>query len=319
MEGYHKSVLTKEVLDFLNIKKGSWYLDCTLGDGGHSLWILKLGGKVVGIDVDPKALERARVRLQVAGYPSTPPGASSGQFKLIQGNFREIKFLVSQTEIKGQKFAGAIFDLGVSSLQLEDPQRGFSFLKSGPLDMRMDSKLAVTALDLINALSRKELYELFNSLGEEKYSKQLADALVSAREVVGESGKLASRSEGKGVRNTKDLADLMVEVYRRAGIKHWKIHPATKVFQALRIAVNDELSALSEGLEQVKDVIEKNGYIVVLSFHSLEDRIVKNTFRKWKDMEIGEIITKKPIAPGEEEVMENFRSRSAKMRIFKVS
>lgn len=291
MQGYHESVLTKKVLDFLNIKKGKWYLDCTLGDGGHSLEILRLGGRVVGIDVDPQALERTGKRLKATGY-------SEQDFVLVKGNFRDLKNLI-QTETK---FAGALFDLGVSSLQLETPERGFSFGKDGPLDMRMDPTLQVKALDLVNALSRKEFYELFSKLGEEKYFRALASALVLAREV-------------KGISSTTELSSIVEKAVRG---RNERIHPATRVFQALRIAVNDELNALDEGLEQVKEFVEKNGYIVVISFHSLEDRIVKFTFRKWVERGIGEILTGKPIVPSEQEVKDNPRSRSAKLRIFKI-
>jgi len=293
MEGYHKSVLLREAVDALNVRD-AWYLDCTLGDGGHSIEIIKRGGKVVGIDVDPQALERVQKRFKDGGI-------SEDRYKLVQGNFRDAKNLIEkQTELR-QKFAGAIFDLGVSSLQLESPERGFSFLKKGPLDMRMDPTLAVSALDLLNALSRKELYELFLKLGEEKYSWRLADALVSARQV-------------KPVVNTLELARLIEKTVGRKD----KIHPATKVFQALRIAVNDELRAFEEGLNQVKDLIEKNGYIVVISFHSLEDRIVKNTFKQWEFVGAGEVLTKKPLIPTEEEVTNNPRARSAKMRVFRL-
>lgn len=288
MAGYHKSVLLGEVLEALKVEKGKWYLDCTLGDGGYSLEILKLGGKVAGIDVDSEATERASRRLR--GF---------GVFRLIQGNFRDIKSLVLQTELKDLEFAGAIFDLGVSSLQLESPARGFSFLKEGPLDMRMDPALNIRALDLINILSRKELYELFKTLGEEKYSKRLADALVSARQV-------------RQLITTTQLAE---EVEKAVGRKE-KIHPATRVFQALRIAVNDELHALREGLSQVIDLI-KDGHILVISFHSLEDRIVKLAFREWESQSLGEVVNKKPIAPSDQERTENPRSRSAKLRVFK--
>lgn len=315
MEGYHRSVLLKEVVDALIPRlrqdglasaadRDAWYLDLTLGDGGHSIEIIKRGGRVVGVDVDPQALKRVQKRFKNEGIDES-------KFKLINGNFRDLNNLVlSQTESGDQKFdgaklrlSGAIFDLGVSSLQLLSPERGFSFAKEGPLDMRMDPSLNVRALDLVNTLTRKELYELFRNLGEEKYSWRLADAVVSAREI--------------GFSNTKDLADLVENVYRRAGIRSWKVHPATRVFQALRIAVNDELDALQEGLCQAIDLIEENGRIVVISFHSLEDRIVKNTFKKWKSEGIGEVLTKKPIIPNEVEVAENPRARSAKMRVFK--
>ncbi len=298
MQGYHKSVLLKEALEALNIRDAYWYLDCTLGDGGHSIEIIKRGGKVVAFDVDPQALQRAQKRFE-------EQRVDKSKFRLVQGNFRDIKNIIEkQTDTadqlrfnRSQKFGGAIFDLGVSSLQLESPERGFSFDKEGPLDMRMDPGLQVRALDLIKALSRKELYELFQNLGEEKYSWRLADTLVRAREV--------------GISSTKDLADLVERVYRKMGIRDSKVHPATRVFQALRIAVNDELGALQEGLNQVKEIVIKDGCIVVISFHSLEDSIVKNTFRGWGS-------AAKPIVPSEAEIRENPRSRSAKMRVFRI-
>src|SRR3989344_4181027 len=153
MEGYHSTVLLQETLKALDVKLGNWYLDCTLGDGGLTLEILSQGGFVVALDVDPEALERAKRRFDEAGVDES-------HYKLIRGNFRDIDNLIKQTETN-QKFKGVIFDLGVSSLQLENPERGFSFSKDGPLDMRMDPELGVPAIDLINALSRKELNELF--------------------------------------------------------------------------------------------------------------------------------------------------------------
>ncbi len=301
MQGYHKPVLLKEVIDALDVQPGSWYLDCTLGDGGQTLEIIKNGGNVVGMDVDPEAISRAKQRFENLSL-------GKERHHLIQGNFRELKDLLGkQTELEDQKFAGAIFDLGVSSLQLMRPERGFSFSKKGPLDMRMDPNLQVRALDLINVLTRKELYKLFSSLGEEKYSKRLADTLVSAREVKG------GRLQGVGISNTTQLAAVIEKV---VGGRKERIHPATRVFQALRIAVNDELGALTEGLGQVKDLIEKNGHIIIISFHSLEDRIVKNTFREWKEEGLGEVLTRKPIVPSDQEIRTNPRSHSAKMRVF---
>ena len=320
MEGYHKSVLLKEVLGALNPDsigvniRDAWYLDCTLGDGGHTIEIIKRGGKVLGIEIDPQALNRVQKRFEKEGI-------SKDKYRLIQGNFRDLKNLINQpvspnggrgeqTDLKDQKFAGAksylagaIFDLGVSSLQLETPSRGFSFSKIGPLDMRMDPTLEVRALDLINAGGRKQLYELFKNLGKEKYSKRLADHMVSAREI------------GKRIETTKDLADLVEQVVG----KHGRLHPATKIFQALRIAVNDELNALKEGLDQVINLIDKNGHVIVISFHSLEDRIVKKTFRAWSDQGWGQVLTKKPIVPTLEEININPRARSAKMRVFERS
>src|SRR3989338_200152 len=293
LEGYHRSVLLGEAIDALEVKRDEWYLDCTLGDGGHSLEIIKRDGKVVGIDTDPEALARAQKRF-------SEEGIKEDRFKLVLGNFRDLKNLLPASQRGEQtetKFAGVLFDLGVSSLQLETPERGFSFGKEGPLDMRMDPSLQVQAKDLLQVLSRKELYELFKNLGEEKYSWALANALVSAREI----------------KTTVELARM---VERGVGGKRDKVHPATRVFQALRIAVNSELDSLSEALPQALEVLNKNGRIVVISFHSLEDRIVKNLFKRWKSEGMGEVITKKPVMPSKMEVDENPRSRSAKMRIF---
>lgn len=293
---FHEPVLLREILKALLVKAGAWYIDATLGDGGHSLEIIKGGGNVVGIDVDPQALERASKRFKDAGMDQ--------HFRPVQGNFRDINNLIRlQTDLREIKFKGILLDLGVSSLQLEAPERGFSFMREGPLDMRMDLSLQVRALDLIKALNRKELNELFTKLGEERNAKRVTDAIISAREV-------------GSIESTRQLADL---VERTLGGRHGKIHAATKVFQALRIAVNDELNALSEVLPQSLQLVEKDGNILVISFHSLEDRIVKNLFKEWSDQGFGEILTKKPVVPIEEEVRRNARSRSAKLRIFKKS
>ncbi|MBU0999911.1 16S rRNA (cytosine(1402)-N(4))-methyltransferase RsmH [Patescibacteria group bacterium] len=311
MQGYHRSVLLKESLEALipvpaGTGRDAWYIDCTLGDGGHSIGVIARGGRVIGIDVDPLALKRVQKRFKKKGI-------TGDKYKLILGNFRDLKdliFTLARPDLKGC-FKGAIFDLGVSSLQLESPERGFSFGKSGPLDMRMDPSLNVKALDLVNSLTRKELYELFTKMGEEKYSWHLARALVSAREV-------------SPITNTLEFAGIVKRVIggRRKKISAYtKVpeskHPATRAFQALRIAVNDELNALQEGLNNCLSLIKKDGRIVVISFHSLEDRIVKNTFRAWENAGTGQILTKKPVVPGEKEVSGNPRSRSAKMRVFK--
>lgn len=293
MVDYHNPVLLAETIKALDVVVGQWYLDCTLGDGGLSLEILRLGGKIVGLDVDPEAIGRARKRLQDLGYNE------QSDFVLVRSNFRDIDNLIAQTE--AQKFKGVIFDLGVSSLQLNSPQKGFSFEKTGPLDMRMDPDLEVRAIDLLHALSRKELDELFTKFGEEKLAGPIASVVVSSRSLI---------------RTTEDLANLIAGVYRKYNTRG-KIHPATRVFQALRIAVNDELGSLQEALEKVLGVTDKNGNIVVISFHSLEDRIIKLNFRKWQESGLGQIVTKKPITPSVEEIMKNPRARSAKMRVFK--
>lgn len=293
MEGYHKSVLLGEVLDALVPPGGGMrnvlVLDATLGDGGHSIEILKRDGKVVGIDVDPQALTRVRQRFEGLGI-------NKERYKLVLGNFRNLNSLLQAETV----FDDVLFDLGVSKLQLDSPLRGFSFSKEGPLDMRMDPNLGVKALDLVNGLNKGELNELFVKLGEEVHSKRLADAVVFARGV----GKIES---------TTKLADIIEKTVGRRG----KIHPATKVFQALRMAVNDEPGALEEALPQGLGKLRSGGKILVISFHSLEDRIVKNTFKRWEEEGLGKIETDKPVAPKEDEVLENPRSRSAKLRIFK--
>lgn len=302
MAGFHEPVLLREILE--NIDLNGWVIDATLGDGGHSLEILKRGGRILGLDVDPQSLEIAGKRFEEAGIDSE-------QYRLVQTNFRDIKIQstyakasVDKTELRaeqtGKKYTSVIFDLGVSSRELEDSERGFSFLKNGPLDMRMDPTLGVTAKDLVNGLTKGELYELIFKLGEENHAKRFSEALVRAREV-------------ESITTTGQLAKV---IERSAGGRQGKIHPATRVFQALRIAVNDELHAVEEALPQVLEVVDAGGRILIISFHSLEDRIVKNTFKEWEAAGLGNILTTKPMAPTEEEVLENPRSRSAKMRIF---
>jgi len=291
MEGYHDPVLLQEIIEALQIKEGQWFIDATLGDGGHSLEIIKKGGRVLGVDVDPEALERVRKRFESLGIDQS-------LYKLVLGNFRNLKNLISQTESVDQGFRAVLFDLGVSSMQLETPERGFSFLREGPLDMRMDPTLQITAADLIKVLTKGELSELISKLGEEKLARRFSEALDRSRQVS----------------STTELAKVLE---RAAGGRRGKIHPGTRVFQALRIAVNDELNVIKEGLPQALDLVLDGGLILVISFHSLEDRIVKDLFKSWEMEGLGEIITKKPIDPTEEEILKNPRSRSSKLRIFK--
>ncbi len=304
MEGYHKSVLLDEVLEYLAVESGKWYIDCTLGDGGHSLEILRLEGKVIGIDTDQEALERTRERFKKLGIEQK-------DFKLIKGNFRDLKNLIQsafgrdeQTDTDQIEIAGILFDFGVSSLQLMSPERGFSFTQIGPLDMRMDKSLGVTAADLLNALNKGELYELFNKMGEERLARPLAEAVIRSREI-------------KQFENTKQLADLVADIYRRFKVNPGKIHPATKVFQALRIAVNDELGVIQDALPQALEIVKEEGRVIAISFHSLEDRIVKQTFNDWEEKGLGKVLTDKVVTPTEEEIEKNPRSRSAKLRAFK--
>lgn len=286
IESYHKPVLVKVVLRYLEIKKGAYYLDATLGDGGYSLEILKRGGKILGMDVDPQAIERASKRFQEAGI-------ERGRYILRLGNFRDLDKYSG-----GLSFDGIVFDLGVSSLQLDTPDRGFSFREDAPVDMRMNPALTVTAADLINGLHYGELVQVFKTYGEEKISEKLANAVVSSRPIT----------------TTLQLADVISSA---KGFKYGSSHPATKIFQALRILVNDELKSLEEALPKAFEFLRPDGILAVISFHSLEDRIVKNLFREWSVSVKGDILTKKPIAASEEEKQLNIRSRSAKLRIFR--
>ena len=260
----------------------------------------KLKGKIaLQRELYQKGIDREIIE-EVVSEQGT--GYSEQDFVLIRGNFRDLNNLIqTQMDLADQKFAGVLFDLGVSSLQLMDPERGFSFGKSGPLDMRMDPSLQVKALDLINGLNKGELDELFSKLGEEKFSRRLGEAVVRARQV-------------RMIESTTQLAEI---VKRVIGGRRGRIHPATRVFQALRIAVNDELNALRETLPQALKVTENGGHIILISFHSLEDRIVKDTFKQWQDLGWGHVVTKKPVTPSDEEIRNNIRSRSAKMRAFK--
>ena len=289
MATYHQSVLLKEVLSFLKVKKNEWYLDCTLGAGGYGVEIIKLGGKYLGIDQDPQAISLAKQRFSGLGV-------GNEDFNLIRGNFKDLKTLV-----KDQKFNGVIFDLGVSSMQLDDAQRGFSFSKEAMLDMRMDPDLQVTAMDLVNGLNKGELVELFMKYGEVGNAKKIAEKIVTQR-------------TKKPITSTTQLAQIASQAQYYP--THSRIHPATTIFQALRIAVNDELNNLKTGLWEALDVTEGGGRVLVISFHSGEDRIVKNMFKEWKDLNKGQILTDKPIEASKVETDLNPRSRSAKLRVF---
>ncbi len=283
---YHKSVLVSEVLEYLSIKPDKWYLDGTLGDGGHSLKILHLGGKVIGIDQDPKAIERTKKRFEEALIDRK-------NFRLEEGNFSNLDQLIGD-----KKLAGAVFDLGVSSMQFDDGVRGFSFGTEAELDMRMNPNLAVKAADLINGLNEGELAQLFVRFGEEPeyLAKKIAKAIALH----------------KPITKTTELSQIVMGVKGRGE----GIHPATLVFQALRIAVNDELNSLKEVLPKVLNYLSPGGRVVVISFHSLEDRIVKQQFKSWEEQGLGKILTDKPIVPTETEVEGNRRARSAKLRAF---
>ena len=297
----HRPVLYEAVLEGLAPGPNGCYVDATVGAGGHARGILAASGprgQLLGIDADPQAVVLARERLAAFGDRPT----------LVQGNFSQ---LVSIASARGfGKVDGILFDLGLSSMQLAAPERGFSFQQDGPLDMRFDPSSPTTAADLVNELEEGELADILRRYGQERQARRIARAIVSAR----------------SLHSTAQLAALIERVVRR-----WeRIHPATRTFQALRIAVNDELSVLSKALPQALDLLATGGRLVVISFHSLEDRIVKQFFeREARDCICPpdvpmcvcghrarlSIITRHPIRPSEEEVAANPRSRSARLRI----
>lgn len=295
---YHIPALLKETIDLLEIKPEGCYIDATLGGGGHSKEILRKGGELLAIDRDPEAIKNMEDFLKACPSPNSFGGKSRPP-KLAWANFSDI-----DRQARENGFAevdGILFDLGVSSHQLETPKRGFSFNLEGPLDMRMDPRLSVTAKDLVNGLNEGELFELFSKLGEEIFAKRYSRAIVKARQ----SGPIET-----GIQ--------LAEIIKRnspSKARFGRIHPATKIFQALRIAVNDELNSLKEALPKALDLLKKGGRLEVISFHSLEDGIVKRFFLENEDKGILKIMTEKPIAPTKEEVRLNPRARSARLRV----
>jgi 16S rRNA (cytosine1402-N4)-methyltransferase len=285
----HVPVLQEEVLALLQPGPGGRYLDATVGLGGHAEAILQAsapGGTLLGIDRDGEALALARQRLAPFGPRVT----------LVQGRYEELADLPGI----GKGFDGMLFDLGSSWLQLDSAERGFSFGREGPLDMRMDRSTGQTAADLVNRLSERDLADLIFRWGEERWSRRIAWAVVEAR-------------RRTPIRTTTELASLAAgAIPRRAWPRH--IHPATRTFQALRIAVNDELAGLGPALEKAVTLLRPGARAAAISFHSLEDRIVKQT---WRGLEVSgraRVLTKRPITPGETEVAGNPRARSAKLR-----
>lgn len=298
----HTPVLLEEVLEFLAVQPGGRYIDCTLGGAGHARAILEAsspGGLLLGIDADPEALRIARERL--ASY-----GAS---FKLVEANFRMLREVCWENSFI--PVHGVLFDLGVSSFQLSRMGRGFSFQAEAPLDMRFSPQQTLTAADIVNSYPERDLADVIWRFGEEPYSRAIARAILRTRPL----------------RSTTELASVVARAIGRKSSS--AIHPATRTFQALRIAVNDELSALSEGLEQAKEALGNGGRLVVISFHSLEDRIVKQFMqRESRDCICPpdvlrcvcghraslKALTKKPVQPRTEEVQANPRARSARLR-----
>lgn len=300
--------MLNEVLSYLDIKPGAWYVDCNLGGGGHTEGVLKKGGKVLGIDLDPDAINKVAKKHQLKVETiQRHLQAISDNLILYQSNFADLTVIVRQ--FNPNPILGVLFDLGVSSYQLETAKRGFSFNIEAPLDMRMDPESKVTAADLINGLHEKELAELFWKLGEERAARPIARKIIKYR-------------QNKKIETTNELANIILSVrHRTAGDR---THPATRIFQALRIAVNDELNNLRSGLPQALEVLDHKGRLVIISFHSLEDRIVKNflknegqaflSYDNEQQNGLIKILTQKPITPTEEEIKANPRARSGKLR-----
>ncbi len=304
----HKSVLVAEVLELLEVVPGGVYIDGTLGSGGHSEYLLrKMGtkGRLLGIDQDVEALERAKGRLK----------EWQGQCTFAHGNFADIAEIAKENGF--DEVDGILMDIGVSSDQLEEAERGFSFMKEGPLDMRMDKSCGETAADLVNSLPEFELRQILRTFGEEPKARRIAQAIVEKR-------------EENLIVTTSELAEL---VEKAVGGRRGRIHPATRTFQALRIAVNKELDSLKEGLVGGLSLLRDGGRMAVISFHSLEDRIVKRFFAshvgknvslisggsEWiGELPLMELINRKLVMASDEESELNPRARSAKLRVAKL-
>jgi len=315
-EAGHAPVLLKEAIDFLAVKRGGTYLDATVGLGGHSYEIAKrLGalGHLIGFDKDPAALEVASRRLApvvspqssvVSEHPERPTTDNQRQdwplITLIHSSFADLANSEGRrtNDEKRTVYDGILADLGVSSLQFDDPARGFSFQADGPLDMRMNPMSGETAEQVVNHLDERELADVIYEFGEERRSRRIARALVRSRPI----------------QTTKQLADVVSAAARSMNKAERRIHPATKTFQALRIFVNRELDDLKALLEAAPRVLKPGGRLVVISFHSLEDRIVKDAMREGAKQGVYRLLTKKPVIANEEEIASNPRSRSAKLR-----
>lgn len=299
-EGFHRSVLLEESVRLMAPVPGKLILDGTLGGGGHSEGFLEAGACVIGLDQDPQALAFAQQRLARFGE----------RFCAVRANFSQVDSVLKELGV--ENVDGAFIDIGVSSWQLDEAERGFSFMRSGPLDMRMDPEGPVTAADLVNTATPEELERIFHEYGEEPAARRIAGQIVRERLV-------------KPFGTTGELAQFLERIMPRRG----KTHPATRIFQALRIAVNRELEVLEEGLRKFSGVLRSGGRLGVITFHSLEDRIVKRFFKErsaeWIDrpewpqarpnpQRIFKQLTTKPVVASEGEQQQNPRSRSAKLR-----
>lgn len=308
MEFNHKSVLLKETIDNLNVRPGGIYVDGTLGGGGHSFEILKrLGGngKLIGIDRDSDAINAAAERLKEFGSAAT----------IVRDNYSNMTDVVKSLGINGVD--GIVLDLGVSSYQLDTVSRGFTYKVDAPLDMRMDDRQKLTAQDIVNDYSENEIYRIIRDYGEDKFAKNIAKHIVNAR-------------KNERITTTGQLSDI-IKAAIPARVRMAGGHPAKKTFQAIRIELNSELDVLTKSIDTMIDLLNDKGRICIITFHSLEDRIVKNGFKRNEnpctcppDFPVcvcgkkakGKIITRKPIVPSEQELNQNKRAKSSKLRVF---
>ena len=308
MEFNHKSVLLFETVDSLNIKPDGIYVDGTLGGGGHSFQILKRlgdGGRLIGIDQDEDALKAAGERLAIFGEKVTT----------VRSNYCHMKQVLHDLGI--HQVSGIVLDLGVSSYQLDEPERGFTYREDVPLDMRMDRRNPKTAKNIVNEYSEMELFRIIRDYGEDKFAKNIAKHIVAAR-------------EEKEIETTGELIEI-IKAAIPAKVRATGGHPAKKTFQAIRIELNAELEVLQNSLDDMIDLLEDGRRISIITFHSLEDRIVKTIFKTNENpctcpshfpvcvcgkKPKGKVITRKPIVPGDEELEYNSRAKSAKLRVF---
>ena len=311
MEFEHKSVLLNETIDGLNIKSDGIYVDGTLGGGGHAYEICKRlsdKGSIVGIDQDAAAIEAAGARLKDFGEKVT----------IVRSNYCDMKSRLRELGI--DKVDGIVLDLGVSSYQLDTAERGFSYREDAPLDMRMDTRQKMTAIDIVNDYSEMDLYRVIRDYGEDKFAKNIAKHIVLER------GKRPIETTGQLTEIIR--ASIPMKYQKKSG------HPAKRTFQAIRIELNRELDVLRDSLDDMIDILKPEGRLCIITFHSLEDRIVKSAFRKNENpctcppdfpvcvcgnVSKGRIITRKPVLPSAEEMEFNSRSKSAKLRIFERS
>lgn len=304
----HKSVLLEETIDSLNVKPGGVYVDGTLGGGGHALEVCRrLGekGRLIGIDQDEDAISAARERLK--GFEE--------KVTIVKSNYENIRSVLEGLGI--DRVDGIYLDLGVSSYQLDTPERGFTYREDAVLDMRMNREQTLTAKNVVNEYDERELYHVIRDYGEEKFAKNIAKHIVKAR-------------QDKPIETTGELAGI-IKAAIPMKMRATGGHPAKRTFQAIRIEVNRELKVLENSMDTMIDLLNPGGRLSIITFHSLEDRIVKNRFRNNenpcicpKDFPVcvcgkqskGHVVTRKPIVPTEEEILENKRSKSAKLRVF---